>query len=81
MSTKKTESRGVLTLDSYNKFVLPMEQAMLVFSSLGDAEAVSQKWDSINHRNYYVRVTKPPRVTLESMSASEYASLQLEGEE
>ena len=55
--------------------VLPMEQAIDVFRALGQALPVSYDWQSKTHR-----IAKDTRVSLQSFSLQEYATLQLNEE-
>lgn len=55
-----------------NNLVLPMEQAIEVFRMLGNSLPVSYDWQSKTHR-----IAKDTRVSLQSFTLQEYATLQL----
>jgi len=74
MATKHTAPRWVLIEFQYQKFVLPMEEGMALFSAMSTMEPVEY--------NYDTKTWKPKKAdsmpTLRTFSSSEYAQLSLE---
>jgi hypothetical protein len=70
------EPMACLSID-YNKYLMPMGKAVVIFEALSSAEKVSKDYDTATHMHYF-KVAAPSEVTLEMVSLAQLARMRLE---
>lgn len=77
MATKEKPKPHAILSINYNKYLLPFDEAVLVFKALQECECVEEKWDGVSNKTNLVR-KEAPEITLKLVSPSMVACMVLE---